>query len=477
MQTLRTMGYTNANNSELLTEFERLVGGILFLLTRLFGHDITKIPHIEQKDIVGDLRQRLRVSEILCECLRDHLGIRIAPHELTIMNEAAVEPVLKSLSVSVRYVEQQQQQLAQTSLIDRGNNTIQIPIHATTTTTTAPNKNRFIMEIKPPTHNNNNNPTHPFSSSDDDDNDDDEDNNDNDLLQTFNKDHRDITTIQHSIIEQQSLLKQAQNRVDSLLQIRRQVIGETLQLDHQYHQQREKNQSSLTSSSSSLTSLVRTNERLKKQEKEFKSSCKQELKRLEETITRYQTMAVITTTTTTVNNSTNNNDMIIQQLQQDISTKRKQLAWLTRANTETRKTMELETFQERNQYEIRFHELSEQAAMKTDLHKALVTKFNALTTQLSLLQRENDLLESINQSLDSKRLVDPSSFEEILSSLNSSQNRVEERIKRYVKIQRTYEDELSTLLEQQRLYSRHLKELTKLCEEPESLHNEKNNDS
>lgn len=221
-----------------------------------------------------------------------------------------------------------------------------------------------------------------------------------------------------------------------------------------------------------LRSLVAVNETLKKQESEFRESCKQEKERLEANIAEIEKDG-------SVLQHQEHADMIDQQCKADQEKFNKVRLLLAKRNREIaalqRKIDEMPTRAELSQYQKRFLELYNQVAAKHKETKQFFTMYNTLEDTKVYLEKEVNLLNSINDNFEqamassSGREQFLKQFEQIVEGVKQNRTKVERR-KQEEKMKR---DQLNDMylefVEKQRLYFKTVKDFQEECRRNEIL--------
>lgn len=224
-----------------------------------------------------------------------------------------------------------------------------------------------------------------------------------------------------------------------------------------------------------LRHLVTLNEKLKKQESEFRESCKQEMERLQESIDELKKGKGGLTGLQDEEHA----ELIEQQYQ---SNKEKLLnirRLLGKRNREIaalqRRIDEVPTRAELSQYQCRFIELYNQVGAKHKETKQFFTLYNTLDDTRMYMNKEVSLLNSINDNFEqamssaSNRDQFLKQFEQIVEGVKQNRAKVERR-KQEEKMKRDeLNDKLLEHIEKQRLYFKTVKDFQEECRKNEIL--------
>lgn len=221
-----------------------------------------------------------------------------------------------------------------------------------------------------------------------------------------------------------------------------------------------------------LRSLVTVNENLKKQETEFRESCKQEKERLEANVAELEKDG-------SPSEHQEHADMIDQQCKADQEKFNKVRLLLAKRNREIaalqRKIDEMPTRAELGQYQKRFLELYNQVAAKHKETKQFFTMYNTLEDTKVYLEKEVNLLNSINDNFEqamassSGREQFLKQFEQIVEGVKQNRTKVERR-KQEEKMKRDQlNDTYLEFVEKQRLYFKTVKDFQEECRRHEIL--------
>jgi hypothetical protein len=221
-----------------------------------------------------------------------------------------------------------------------------------------------------------------------------------------------------------------------------------------------------------LRSLVAMHEKLKKQEAEFRESCKQEKERLELSIAEVQKDSG-------GGQQKEHAKLIEQQYQADREKLNKIRLLLAKRNRETamlqRKIDEVPSRAELSQYQKRFLELYNQVAAKHKETKQFYTLYNTLSDTKVYLEKEVNLLNSVNDNFEqamasaSGREQFLKQFEQIVEGVKQNRMKVEKR-KQEEKMKRDQlNDSYMEFTEKQRLYFKTVKDFQEECRRNEIL--------
>ncbi|EAA14775.4 AGAP009044-PA [Anopheles gambiae str. PEST] len=214
--------------------------------------------------------------------------------------------------------------------------------------------------------------------------------------------------------------------------------------------------------------LVLKNERMKKQETQFKENCKKELAELQQKIDKAET-------------STPDEDMLELQRQLDMELERLkslrlQLAKKNRSYVAIKR--QLDTVPDRTelaQYQRRFLELYNQVSAKHRETKQFYTLYNTLDDTKLYLEKELSLLNSIYDNY-ANAMQTPHSREQFVQQFETIVEGIratKAKLKKKCDDERTKRDglngQLVCLMEQQRKYATTVKQLTMECQRNEAL--------
>lgn len=223
-----------------------------------------------------------------------------------------------------------------------------------------------------------------------------------------------------------------------------------------------------------LRSLIAMNENLKKQEREFRNHCKEELARLNAKTEELQS-----------SNSVDESDdkefgaAVDKQYKQDKEKLQKLRLLLAKKNREVailqRKIDEVPTRAELSQYQQRFVELYNFVAAKHKETKQFYTLYNTLDDTKLYLAKEvtllNSILDNFTEAMGSSHSKDQflKQFEQIVEGTNQNKIKLEKR-KQEEKMRRDQlNDTYLNLVEQQRHYFKTVKEFKEECRKNEIM--------
>ncbi|XP_064617410.1 coiled-coil domain-containing protein 93-like, partial [Liolophura sinensis] len=224
----------------------------------------------------------------------------------------------------------------------------------------------------------------------------------------------------------------------------------------------------------SLRSLVALNENLKRQEKEFKAHCKEEMVRLKGNIDRLKSEE-----SGILSEDQERAKMIEKQFEADKEKLHKIKLLLARKNREIaglqRKIDEVPSRAELSQYQRRFVELYNQVAATHKETKQFYTLYNTLDDKKLYLNKEVNLLNSIydnfTQAMSSAANKEQflKQFEQIVEGVKQNRAKVEKK-KQEEKMKRDgFNDQYLDLIEKQRLYFKTVKDFKEECRKNEIL--------
>uniref|UniRef100_A0A182PD39 Coiled-coil domain-containing protein 93 n=1 Tax=Anopheles epiroticus TaxID=199890 RepID=A0A182PD39_9DIPT len=214
--------------------------------------------------------------------------------------------------------------------------------------------------------------------------------------------------------------------------------------------------------------LVLKNERMKKQETQFKENCKKELAELQQKIEKAET-------------STPDEDMLELQRQLDMELERLkslrlQLAKKNRSYVAIKR--QLDTIPDRTelaQYQRRFLELYNQVSAKHRETKQFYTLYNTLDDTKLYLEKEMSLLNSIYDNY-ANAMQTPHSreqfvqqFETIVEGIRATKAKLKKKCDDEKAKRDGLNGQLLCLMEQQRKYATTVKQLTMECQRNEAL--------
>eukprot|EP00118_Oscarella_pearsei_P004318 m.18277 g.18277 ORF g.18277 m.18277 type:complete len:643 (+) comp27630_c0_seq1:1-1929(+) len=224
-----------------------------------------------------------------------------------------------------------------------------------------------------------------------------------------------------------------------------------------------------------LRGLVLLNEGLKKQEQQFKTHCKEEMTRLKEELARLE------------GSEGEGGDpeererleMIKKQYDADKAKLQKIRLLLARKNREIaqlqRKIDEVPSRTELSQYQRRFVELSNQMAATLTETKKFYTFYNTLDDQKLYLEKEVKLLNSINENFQTAMSSQANKaqflkqMEGIVEGLEKNKAKVAEKKAQENAKRDDLQEEHTKFQQQQRLYSKTVREFQEECNKNEML--------
>lgn len=294
--------------------------------------------------------------------------------------------------------------------------------------------------------------------------------------------HKRVTTLLNKQIQQHKVkLVEIQAKHDELhktyLQAQenlKEIIEKSEKIDMEMEKLTESESSENQGILESLRNLVAMNENLKKQEQEFKAHCKEEMFRLKQNICKLKTE-----TDDEDNDEMERVTLIEQQYDADKEKLKKIKLLLAQVNREIallqRKIDEVPSRAELSQYQKRFIELYNHVAAKHKETKQFYTLYNTLDDTKLYLNKEVNLLNSIHENF-SAAMASPSTKEQFLRQMEQivegvKQNRLKmEKKKQEEKMKRDqYNDEYLSLIENQRLYFKTIKDFQDECRKNEIL--------
>ncbi|XP_077988967.1 coiled-coil domain-containing protein 93-like [Glandiceps talaboti] len=222
-----------------------------------------------------------------------------------------------------------------------------------------------------------------------------------------------------------------------------------------------------------LRSLVAMNEKLKKQEQEFRAECKEKLAKLQEQITELKEGVGED------EEEDERSQLIAKQYQADKEKLQKIKLLLARKNREIsalqRKIDEVPSRAELSQYQRRFVELYNQVASTHTETKQFYTLYNTLDDTKLYLGKEVNLLNSIHdnftQAMSSSATKEQflKQFEQIVEGIMANKAKVEKK-KQEEKMRRDHlNDTYLDLIDKQRLYFKTVKDFKEECRKNEIL--------
>lgn len=225
-----------------------------------------------------------------------------------------------------------------------------------------------------------------------------------------------------------------------------------------------------------LRHLVTLNEKLKKQEAEFRESCKEEMEKLQQSIEQLKKGGAEA--------DGSQDEEHLKLIEQQFQSNREKLQNIRRLlgkrNREIaalqRRIDEVPTRAELSQYQCRFIELYNQVGAKHKETKQFFTLYNTLDDTRMYLNKEVNLLNSINdnfeQAMSSQSNRDQflKQFEQIVDGVKQNRSKVDRR-KQEEKMKRDeLNDKLLEYLEKQRVYFKTVKDFQEECRKNEILH-------
>ncbi|MBN3294097.1 CCD93 protein, partial [Polypterus senegalus] len=223
-----------------------------------------------------------------------------------------------------------------------------------------------------------------------------------------------------------------------------------------------------------LRSLVAMNESLKNQEQEFRTHCREEMLRLQQSIENLKIESGDND-----GDEKERNELIDKQYNADREKLQKIRLLLARRNREIailqRKIDEVPSRAELTQYQKRFIELYGQVAATHKETKQFFTLYNTLDDKKVFLEKEVNLLNSIHDNFQ-QAMASSGAREQFLRQMEQivegiKQNRIKmEKKKQENKMRRDQlNDEYLELLEKQRLYFKTVKDFKEECRKNEML--------
>ncbi|XP_066544692.1 coiled-coil domain-containing protein 93 [Amia ocellicauda] len=223
-----------------------------------------------------------------------------------------------------------------------------------------------------------------------------------------------------------------------------------------------------------LRALVAMNENLKTQEQEFRTHCREEMTRLQQSIENLKIESGDDT-----GEDKERNQLIEKQYNTDREKLQKIRMLLARRNREIailqRKVDEVPSRAELTQYQKRFIELYGQVAATHKETKQFFTLYNTLDDKKVFLEKEVNLLNSIHDNFQ-QAMASSGAKEQFLRQMEQivegiKQNRIKmEKKKQENKMRRDQlNDEYLELLEKQRLYFKTVKDFKEECRKNEML--------
>lgn len=224
-----------------------------------------------------------------------------------------------------------------------------------------------------------------------------------------------------------------------------------------------------------LRGLVAMNESIKKQEQEFRAHCKEEMVQLQENIENIKLDV-----STDDNEESERVNAVMEQLEKDKEKLQKIRLLSAKRNREIAalqwKIDDVPSRAELAQYQQRFIELYNQVANTHKETKQFYTLYNTLDDTKLYLEKEVNLLNSINDSFEQALNASSSSrdqfleqMENILAGVLRNKENVDKK-KRNEKIKRDMlNDQYLDIMEQQRQYFKSVKEFKEECRKSEMI--------
>ncbi|XP_064167655.1 coiled-coil domain-containing protein 93 isoform X1 [Anguilla rostrata] len=223
-----------------------------------------------------------------------------------------------------------------------------------------------------------------------------------------------------------------------------------------------------------LRALVAMNEKLKSQEQEFRTHCREEMTRLQHSIESLKVESG-----DDAEDEKERNQLIEKQYKTDRDKLQKIRLLLARRNREIailqRKIDEVPSRAELTQYQKRFIELYGQVSATHKETKQFFTLYNTLDDKKVFLEKEVNLLNSIHDNFQ-QAMASSGAKEQFLRQMEQivegiKQNRIKmEKKKQENKMRRDQlNDEYLELLEKQRLYFKTVKDFKEECRKNEML--------
>ncbi len=220
-----------------------------------------------------------------------------------------------------------------------------------------------------------------------------------------------------------------------------------------------------------IKDLIMFNEKCKSQETGFKAACKAERAAILEEITQLEARDA---------GEEEKKFQGIEDMYEKVIAKYKRLKQvLAETNlavaSNLRKIDDIPTRSELIQYERRFEELYLEAAMKLGDTKKFYTLYNSLDTQLSFLQKEVKLLNSISDNFDQAMQSAPSKLEylsqcsNIVGGVNDSVSQQTDKLHMRSDILSALKTRHQMLVEEQRQYYKAIKDFQDECTKNEWL--------
>lgn len=296
--------------------------------------------------------------------------------------------------------------------------------------------------------------------------------------------HRISTALQRQIDQQKTSLhevkqryKEAKESYDELNDKLQQVLDVGRDFDEDLNKMLEiEEQSEQKMLLDKLRHLVTLNEKLKKQEAEFRESCKQEMERLQQSIDELKngkgglTGLQDEEHAQLIEQQYQSNKEKLQNIRRLLGKRNREIAALQRRMDEVPTRAEL------SQYQCRFIELYNQVGAKHKETKQFFTLYNTLDDTRMYMNKEVNLLNSINDNFEqamasqSNRDQFLKQFEQIVEGVKQNRAKVERR-KQEEKMKRDeLNDKVLEHVEKQRLYFKTVKDFQEECRKNEILH-------
>nr|XP_039257784.1 coiled-coil domain-containing protein 93-like [Styela clava] len=223
-----------------------------------------------------------------------------------------------------------------------------------------------------------------------------------------------------------------------------------------------------------IKDLIILNEKLKKQEQDFKEKCRDEAAKLKEDIAKLEKGLESDDV-----QEDENLEMVEKQLNADNEKLSKIRSVLAAKNRKvamlTRKIDEIPTRAELTQYQKRFVELYNQIAATQLETKQFYTMYNTLDDKKLYLKKQVDLLDSIYDNFDAARSSPENmtqymrQFEKIVEGVKSNKMKVEKKREAEKMHRDKLKDQYLELIEQQRLYVKTIHAFQEECRKNEIL--------
>ncbi|XP_075873032.1 coiled-coil domain-containing protein 93 isoform X2 [Nelusetta ayraudi] len=273
-------------------------------------------------------------------------------------------------------------------------------------------------------------------------------------------------------------LQQRHDEVTTACHTAKRSLAEAVLLSEKLDQQLESLEEEELQADSSLLdqlrTLVTTNENLKQQEQEFRTHCREEMVRLQQSVEELQAAAGQDT-----EEEKERKQLIERQYEADREKLQRMRLLMARRNREIavlqRKIDEVPSRAELTQYQKRFLELYSQVAATHKETKQFFTLYNTLDDKKVYLEKEVNLLNSIHDNFQ-QAMSSSAAREQFLRQMEQivegiKQNRIKmEKKKQENKMRRDQlNDQYLELLDQQRLYFKTVKDFKEECRKNEML--------